>query len=75
MFRPRIIVRDILKKLDPEGTEIRKKHRFREDECIEILDPITLGISMDIMILDGFSRKILWLTTRPTILLICISLR
>ncbi|CAB4016136.1 Hypothetical predicted protein [Paramuricea clavata] len=68
---PRIVVQDILKELDPEGTEWRKAHRFKRREYhnpgpnyawhmdgYDKLKPWGFPIHGAI---DGFSRKILWL--------------
>lgn len=68
---PRIVVQDILKELDPEGTELRKAHRLKRREYhnpgpnyawhmdgYDKLKPWGFPIHGAI---DGFSRKILWL--------------
>lgn len=68
---PRIVVQDILKEIDPEGTELRKAHRLKRREYhnpgpnyawhmdgYDKLKPWGFPIHGAI---DGFSRKILWL--------------
>jgi len=68
---PRIIVQGLLKELDPEGTELRKKHRLkRRSYCnpgpnyawhIDGYDKLKhWGFPIHGAI-DGFSRKLLWL--------------
>ena len=68
---PRIIVQDLLKEMDPEGTEERKRHRLKRrtynnpgpnyawhmDGCDKLKH---WGVPIHGGI-DGFSRKILWL--------------
>ena len=89
-YHPRNIVEDILKEIDPEGTELRKKHRLKRRlyrnpgpnhachlDGYDKLKPWGFPVHG---VIDGFSRKILWLRvtrskTHPTILLVCISLR
>lgn len=68
---PRIIVQDMLKELDPEGTLLRKAHRLKRRSYHNLgpndtwhmdgydkLKPFGFPIHGAI---DGFSRKILWL--------------
>ena len=45
---PRIIIQDLLKEIDPEGTELRRKHRLKR-RVYSILDLITLGIFTDMI--------------------------
>ena len=68
---PRIVVQEILKEVDPEGSELRKAHRLKRREYhnpgpnhswhmdgYDKLKPWGFPIHGAI---DGFSRKILWL--------------
>ena len=68
---PRIVVQEILKEVDPEGSELRKAHRLKRREYhnpgpnyswhmdgYDKLKPWAFPIHGAI---DGFSRKILWL--------------
>ena len=68
---PRVVVQDILKELDPEGTELRKANRLKRrlyhnpgpnyawhQDGYDKLKPWGFPIHGAI---DGFSRKILWL--------------
>lgn len=68
---PRIIVQELLKEMDPVGTELRKKHRLKRRvyrnpgpnfawhlDGYDKLKPWGFPIHGAI---DGFSRKILWL--------------
>lgn len=69
---PRIVVQDLLKELDPEGTKLRKGHQLKRrvyhnrgpNDSWHIIDgydklkPFGFPIHGAI---DGFSRKILWL--------------
>ena len=68
---PRIVVQDMLKELDPEGTQLRKAHRLKRRsyanrgpndawhmDGYDKLKPFGFAIHGAI---DGFSRKILWL--------------
>ena len=68
---PRIIVQDMLKELDPEGTKMKKAHRLKRRayhnpgpnqswhmDGYDKLKPFGFPVHGGI---DGFSRKILWL--------------
>ena len=68
---PRIVVQNLVKEIDPEGTELRKAHRLRRREYrnpgpnyawhmdgYDKLKPWGFPIHGAI---DGFSRKIIWL--------------
>ena len=68
---PRIVVQDLVKEIDPEGTELRKAHRLRRREYhnpgpnyawhmdgYDKLKPWGFPIHGAI---DGFSRKVIWL--------------
>ena len=68
---PRIVVQEILKEVDPEGSELRKAHRLKRREYhnpgpnyswhmdgYDKLKPWGFPIHG---VIDGFSRKILWL--------------
>ncbi|KAJ7383323.1 hypothetical protein OS493_028868 [Desmophyllum pertusum] len=68
---PRVIVQDLLKEMDPEGTEQRRKHRLKRRmyhnpgpnyawhiDGYDKLKPWGFPIHGAI---DGFSRRILWL--------------
>ena len=68
---PRVIVQDLLKEMDPEGTELRRKHCLKRRMYqnpgpnyawhIDGYDKLkTWGFPIHGAI-DGFSRKILWL--------------
>ena len=71
-LRRRIVVQQLLKEFDPEGTEMRKAHRLKRRRyhtpVRTILDIVTgtinssriYGFPIHVCI-DGWSRKILWL--------------
>ena len=68
---PRVIVQDLLKEMDPEGTELRRKHRLKRREYqnpgpnyswhIDGYDKLKCWGFPIHGAIDGFSRKILWL--------------
>ena len=71
MRAPRIIVQDMLKELDPDGTKLRKAHRLKRRSYVnrghndswhmDGYDKLkAFGFAIHGAI-DGFSRKILWL--------------
>ena len=68
---PRVVVQDLLREMDPEGTELRKKHRLKRRSYhnpgpnyswhIDGYDKLkNWGFPVHGAI-DGFSRRILWL--------------
>ena len=68
---PRVIVEDLLKEMDPQGTELRKKHRLKRRTYqnpgpnyawhIDGYDKLKQwGFRLHGAI-DGFSRRIMWL--------------
>ena len=68
---PRVIVQDLLKEMDPEGSQLRKKHRLQRRTYqnpgpnfswhMDGYDKLkTWGLPIHGAI-DGFSRRILWL--------------
>ena len=68
---PRVIVQDLLKEMDPEGSELRRKHRLKRRVYqnpgpnyswhIDGYDKLKCWGSPIHGAIDGFSRRILWL--------------
>ena len=68
---PRVIVEDLLKEMDPQGTELRKKHRLKRrtyQNCgpnyawhIDRYDKLKQWGCPVHSAIDGFSRGIMWL--------------
>ena len=68
---PRVIVQDLLKEMDPEGSELRRKHRLKRRVYqnpgpnyswhIDGYDKLKCWGFPIHGAIDGFSRRILWL--------------